>query len=123
MNKTSKNTNKENMEKSIGHIMRIGVLISAALMLFGFILLCINTDETLNGFENIDLLKITIGLAQLNPYSYMMIGIFIMILTPVIRVVSTIVLFAIEKDKMYTLITLFVFIILMISFVVGLINH
>lgn len=123
MSKTTKNTSKENIEKTIGHIMRVGVLIAAVLMVFGFILLCISTDDTLSGFDNIDLLKITIGLTQLNPYSYMLFGILILILTPVIRVISTIVLFAKEKDKMYTLITLLVFIILMISFVVGFINH
>ena len=113
---------KTDIERSIGICMRVGVLIAAALMLFGFVLLLINFEQHFSGFEDFSFTQILTGLLYLNPYSYMSIGIFVLILTPIIRVVSSIILFIKEKNILYSLITTAVLAILILSFIVALIN-
>ena len=49
----------------------------------------------------------------------MMLGIFLLILTPVLRVVISIYAFAKEKDHLYVWITSIVLVILIISFIIG----
>lgn len=120
MNKTNKHI-EDHIEKRIGLALRVGVAIAAIFMIVGFILLAINFKNNFAGFSEISLISILNGLFDLNPYSFMLFGIFLLILTPVIRVVSSIILFAQSKDKLYTVITALVFVILVISFIVALI--
>lgn len=108
------------LEKRIGIIMRIGVIVTAVFMFFGFILFAV-FSENFAEFQYINLLEIFKGLFYLNPYSYMLTGIFLLILTPAIRVLASIFLFAKQKDVLYAVITALVFIILIVSFFVGLI--
>ncbi len=56
------------------------------------------------------------------PYSIMMLGIFCLILTPILRVVVSIYSFYKEHDMLYVVITSIVLIILMISFVFGILR-
>lgn len=109
------------IERNIGICMRVGVVVSAILMAFGFVLLLINFEEYFAGFDQFSIRRIIEGLTYLNPYSYMSVGIFILILTPVIRVVSSIILFIKEKNALYAIITTSVLIILILSFAIGLI--
>lgn len=113
---------KTDIERSIGICMRVGVVAAAVLMLFGFVLLLINFEQHFAGFENFSFLEILTGLLYLNPYSYMLLGIFVLILTPIIRVVSSIILFIREKNVLYSLITTAVLAILILSFVIAVIN-
>lgn len=117
------NLMKENskLEKHISIAMRIGVIVSAAVMIFGFVLLLITYKDNFAGFTNPSIAETLGGLITLNPYSYMLLGIFLLILTPVLRVVTCIIIFAKEKDRLYTVITLLVLLILIISFIVGLV--
>lgn len=108
----------EHIEKIIGVIMRIGVSIAAIVLIAGIILALFKNNEVLD-MESITipyLLKLSI---HGNAYAIMMIGIFLLILTPIIRVIASIVLFAYEKDKLYTAITTLVLIILLMSFFIG----
>lgn len=108
------------VEIIIGKIMRIGVLIAAFVMLCGLVLFFINGD---GGYLNNDypttLHAIWLGLGQFKAYAYMMAGIFLLILTPVLRVVVSIYAFIVEKDHLYTWITSIVLVILIISFIIG----
>lgn len=111
------------IEKRISIAMRIGVIVSAAVMIFGFVLLLVTYQDNFAGFTDPSITEALRGLITLNPYSYMLLGIFLLILTPVLRVVTCFIIFAKEKDKTYTVITLLVLLILVISFIVGLIIH
>lgn len=115
-----KRKNKD-IEVKISIIMRAGVILASLIMIFSFVLTLIK-QTSLDQYEIYDISSIITGLIQLNPYSFMMLGIFVLILTPVIRVISTIILFASKKDKLYTAITIFVLIILIVCFTVG-ISH
>lgn len=111
------------IEKRISIAIRVGVAIATIFMLFGFVLLLINYQSNFAGYTNPGFAEIFGGLFSLNPYSFMLVGIFLLILTPVLRVVTCIILFVIQKDRLYTAITILVLIILAISFVVGYFIH
>lgn len=111
------------IEKHVSIAMRIGVILSAAVMLLGFILLLVNNQDNFAGYTNPGFIEIFIGLASFNPYSIMLLGILLLILTPVLRIITCIILFAKQKDKLYTAITIVVLLILAISFTAGYFIH
>lgn len=112
------------IEQLIGKIMRIGVIISVIIMLFGLVLYIVTGTTGFGSHYYLtsfgQLLK---GIISLKPYSIMMLGVFVLILTPVLRVVVSIYSFYKEHDKMYVIITTIVFIILLISFFLGTFLH
>lgn len=112
------------MEIIIGKIMRIGVALAAIVMLIGYLLLIIkhSTGYAGNSFPT-TLTAIVQGTIQLKPSAIMMAGIFLLILTPALRVATSIYSFFKEKDRLYTFVTTIVFIILIISFIIGHADH
>jgi uncharacterized membrane protein len=117
-----------------------GVLASTAIVIIGLIMMAV-TNSTgygcdassnslsclLNYNENviphanypIDLASLVSGLAQLKPFSVIQLGVIVLLATPVFRVFASLVLFAIQKDRPFILITLFVFLVLLFSFFVA----
>ena len=59
------------------------------------------------------------GVIALKPYAIISLGLLVLIAIPVMRVVVSIIAFALERDWLYVLITAFVFAMLMLSFAVG----
>ena len=59
------------------------------------------------------------GLLALKPYAVIVAGVLLLLLTPIVRVAISIAAFALEKDKTYVLITTFVFLMLILSLVLG----
>ena len=108
------------VEIIIGKIMHVGVLLAAGVMVIGLIMFFINGG---GGYANnafpTTLSSIYQGLLLGKAYALMMTGIFLLILTPVLRVVVSIYAFFVEKDYLYTVITIFVLIILIVSFFIG----
>ena len=120
---TQQPATKEEMnriELVIGKILRVGVIISATIMIIGLLLLLITGKS---GYAHDDFpttfKAIFSGIASLKPYAIMMLGIFCLILTPVLRVIVSIYSFYKEKDMLYVWITTFVLIVLIISFFFG----
>ena len=114
--------NKEEMvkiERSIGYILRIGVIVSAVIILIGMFLLFFSpgSPQELNSLP-----LIFEGVLQLNGEAFIMLGLFCLILTPVLRVVVSIFAFAKEKDYLYVVITLIVLVILVIGMSFGLVE-
>ena len=62
------------------------------------------------------LASIASGLQQLKPFAIIQLGVIVLLATPVFRVFASLVLFAIENDRPFVLITLFVLLILLFSF-------
>ena len=119
MDKKTKNE-METVEILIGKIMRIGVLIAASVMVIGFIMLVCQQSSGYPGTTfPTTLSEILKGITTFKPYAYMMAGIFLIILTPVLRVLVSIYAFYKEKDVLYVWITTIVFIILMFGFILG----
>lgn len=113
-------SNIGNVEITISKLLRAGVLLSAGVIIAGFIMFLITgqsgypgtTYPTTPG-------EIFSGLLQLKSYAIIMTGLLLLISTPVFRVGVSIIVFAKEKDYLYVKITSAVFIILILSFAMG----
>jgi uncharacterized membrane protein len=114
-------------EDVIGWTLRIGVIISAILIIFGFALILIHNGAgpyTLNQLVNpqsnvntktIKFSTIYSGIESFNGVDLILLGLIILIATPVLRVFIGILQFAREKDYLYTIITIIVFFNLMFA--------
>lgn len=110
----------EDIERIIGKIMQIGVMIAAAVLVTGLAALLITGQSGYPaGVHPHSPSTILRGVVQLRPYAIMMLGIFLLILTPVLRVVVSIYAFIKERDRLYTWITTAVLIILIIAMGIG----
>ena len=105
----------------IGHIMRIGVIFAAIVMLIGLLLLFIRHGGgyTTKDFFPTTLTGIVTGICALRPAAIMMGGLFLLLLTPVLRVIVSIYSFIKEKDMLYVVLTTIVLLILIFSFIMG----
>lgn len=110
----------ETMEIMISNALRIGVVASAIIIALGLLAFIITGHSGYAGStfprSPIIILK---GLIHLKPYAIMLFGLLVLILTPVFRVGVSIITFLQEKDYLYTAITATVFVILIISFLLG----
>lgn len=111
--------NKE-VELVIGKILRVGVIVAAAVIIFGLILnFATGTTGYPAGVHPHRIMSILRGTVQLRPYAVLMTGIFLLILTPVLRVVVSIYAFIKEHDTLYAVITTVVLIILGAAMIIG----
>lgn len=101
----------------IAYTLRIGVLISAALLILGFVLLVVSGKS---GYYSINEIASTAsmvnssyfnantiitGTITLNPVAIMFLGLVVLIATPVLRVALGLAQFIKEKDYIYSIIT------------------
>ncbi|MFC6169062.1 DUF1634 domain-containing protein [Loigolactobacillus jiayinensis] len=114
------NTEMAQVEKIIGLILQIGVLISAIIIGVGLLLLLFTGQSGYPGqtFPT-HFGAILSGIVQFKPFAIMMLGLFCLILTPVLRVVVSIYAFAKEHDRLYVVITSIVLVILVFAMVLG----
>jgi len=103
------------MERRMAVIMRIGVFIAMATMLIGLVLFFIHPGVIQP--ENMG--QIWQGILAGDGVSWMMLGLLFLILTPVLRVVSSIFYFMRARDITYVIITSLVLIILIIGMFYG----
>ncbi|QBP17809.1 DUF1634 domain-containing protein [Acetilactobacillus jinshanensis] len=110
----------DKIEIVIGNLLRAGVIISAVIMIIGFALLIITGGTGYPaGYHPHDFKQIFAGVIAFKPYAIMMLGIFCLILTPVLRVLVSIYSFYKEHDMLYVYITTFVMFVLAFSFWLG----
>ncbi len=114
-----------------------GILTSAAILAIGVIamfaegktgyacslssvncLLSYNPMKVPHGDYPNSLQSLYAGLLKVEPFAIIELGIFVLIATPVLRVLTSIFIFAAEKDRMFVAITLFVLAVLLFSFFV-----
>lgn len=108
------------VETIIGRILQVGVIFSAIIMLIGLVLFLVTGNSGYNGnFVPRQMDMILAGTMQGRPYAIMMLGVYCLILTPVLRVIVSIYAFYKEKDYLYVAITTLVLIILLIALVIG----
>ena len=110
----------EEIELIIGKILRIGVLTAAAVLIVGLALLLVTGQsgypEGMHPTAPVAILK---GVAALKPDAIIMLGLFLLILTQVLRVVVSIYAFMKERDYLYVGITTGVLAILVVSMIIG----
>ncbi|BDZ30523.1 DUF1634 domain-containing protein [Lactiplantibacillus sp. WILCCON 0030] len=118
--KDSKAKEMHQVELMIGQILRIGVVVSATVIVFGIILMLIQGGGGYpNGVQPTGFRTIFTGVLALRPFAVIMLGLFLLILTPTLRVAVSIYAFAVEKDHLYVWITTAVLIILIIASIIG----
>ena len=126
------------MELVISYVLRGGVLLSAAVVLYGLALVAVTRDT---GYASIqphhlpDILAFhpaagpgyfpTAPAAVLRaalvgkPYAIIALGMLLLIATPVVRVALSVVFFLAQRDWLYAGITVFVLAVLLLSLIVG----
>lgn len=106
-------------EEIIIKVLRFGVLVSGFLIFVGLVLLYANGLQHENIYQVNSIDTMISGLKSFDPYSIIMLGLLVLIITPVLRVISSIIVFYLEKDFLYVRITVIVLIILMVSLFIG----
>ena len=121
MRNQSLKAEKEQMELILGKLLRLGILLSLVFMLLGLGLFLLQPQPEVN-LENLSSFK---PLAYVGSHSLfdgvtvMLVGVFLLILTPIFRVISTLIIFAKEKDLLYLRFTSLVLVIIIVSIILG----
>lgn len=124
------------LELIISWLLRTGVLLSAGLILSGLLLLLVKRhseypvdvhsvtplikyhSETTAWFPT-SIGSVFSGVAKAEPFALIMLGLLLLILTPMLRVAVSVVTFLLEKDRAFVWITLFVLGVLLASLFLG----
>lgn len=117
-----KNIDNENnkVEAIVARCLQIGVGISAAIIFIGLFMFLLTGQSGYPGSAfPTNLTDVFRGVIMLKPYAIILLGLLILILTPVFRVAVSIIAFWKEKDFLYVGITSIVLIILIIGFMLG----
>ncbi len=124
-NQSSKNAGSAEdklMSSIIGWLLQGGVLLSSAIIIAGLILLLRLPDpfsaKSVGTLPHTPL-ELWTGLLALQPQAVIVLGLLLLIATPVLRVAVSVIAFGLEHDMRYVIITLIVLAILITSFLLG----
>ena len=110
-------------ELLISHVLRGGVVLGAIVITVGLVAFYArygpNPPLTIAQIYPHSLEQTFVGLAHGAPQAIMVLGLLILLATPVVRVAVSIVAFALERDWTYIAITALVLAILLVSFLLG----
>ena len=122
-------------ELVVSALLRYGVTISLVLVVLGALLLLVTCETGYGSMGDLASLlnaqdaptacwphtpaAIVSGALALRPYAIILLGLLVLILTPVLRVAVSVLLFLYERDHTYVAITLFVLSVLVIGFLLG----
>lgn len=116
--------NEEGLERAISYVLIAGVLASVAVETFGIVSYYLSNGnlnilfQPNSAMKGTDFFSYTAKLAQqlsvgaLTPMQVLGLGIVLLMMTPYLRVVASVVYFGLAKNPKYLLITLFVLIVL-----------
>jgi uncharacterized membrane protein len=117
----------QKLEVVIGHTLRIGVVTAAVIVLIGGILYLAENSfaaphyHTFQGtskhFDN--LAGMARNIRALNSYGIIQLGLLVLIATPILRVVFSVIAFVLERDIVYVTVTLIVLAVLLYSLLGG----
>lgn len=93
----------EDINRLIYHILRGGVLVSVAVLLFGFILVGLQNSPLPDA--SLPPRALVPQLAHFTPAGYLSLGVLLLIFTPVARVFLSVLSFAEERDRTYLVMT------------------
>ncbi|HUO10113.1 MAG TPA: DUF1634 domain-containing protein [Phycisphaerae bacterium] len=119
------------VELLISNLLRIGVITSLTIVVIGTVLTFVHHPEYLQSRDALaDLIsgknafphtigEVWTGLLMLHGRSIVIVGLLLLIATPVMRVGVSIFAFLYERDRIFALITTIVFLLLLLSFLLG----
>ncbi|MGJ1226925.1 DUF1634 domain-containing protein [Sphingobacterium siyangense] len=112
----------------VGQILRIGVILASSILILGgiFYLIVHGQDTVPNyrdfvgeGNSNTTITGIIIGAFSRNIPQVIQLGVLLLICTPIVRVIGSLLGFVIEKDRLYIIITLIVLTVIIGSILSG----
>ena len=117
----------QQIDDIIGTLLRVGVMVSALLVLLGGVLYLVRHGNMLPDYhvfrgEPTDLRnveRIIKDALSFNARGMIQFGLLLLIATPVARVAFTILAFALQRDRNYVIVTLIVFSVLLYSLIGG----
>lgn len=114
------------IQGAIGWVLRIGVLLSINVVIFGGAIYLYRNGHTMANYHTfkgipafVQLNGIINGILTLRGRAIIQAGIVLLIATPVLRIIFSAIGFILEKDYLYTFITLLVLSIIVISMLSG----
>jgi uncharacterized membrane protein len=107
-------------EQVVGNVLRLGVLIAAAVTLVGGVLYLMQAGATRPDYHTFrgassplrSLTAIARGVAAGNAEAIVQAGVVLLIATPIARVALTLIAFAVRKDRLYAMISALVLVLL-----------
>lgn len=104
----------------ISRVLQIGVLLSSVIIGSGVLLSFLYpSSQSMNTQLPLTFTQIVSGLLALQPEAVILLGLMILIATPVLRVAISIIAFAFEHDRTFVVISSIVMMILLASFMLG----
>ena len=110
---------KRDVNVVIANIIKTGVFVSSFFIITGITLSFIQRANGVLTVERYTFNEILRGLVSLNYYSYLMFGIFLLILTPVLRILGLLYIYIEQKDYKFVRICILVLVILIVSLFLG----
>jgi uncharacterized membrane protein len=115
--------NDQQIDDIIGNLLRLGVLLSSLVVMFGGILYLHRHGLELPDYrvfrgEPTDLRTITgivNSVMELRSKGIIQLGLLLLIATPILRVAFTVLAFVLQRDKTYVVVTLIVLVVLLFS--------
>ncbi len=122
LSQTTENPDKRT-ELILGNLLRIGVISAGTIVLIGAVLFFIRHGNEIPNYHNFKFDSLNVNdpselfneLFALKSIAIMKLGILILIATPVLRVIVSVIAFLYEKDYMYVMFTLIVLAVLLYS--------
>ena len=112
---------KAQMELVLAKVLRFGILLSLFLLAAGllFYLLQGGHGASLDKMQDFQIFQHLASHGLWHPISMMLVGLALLILTPIFRVLATFILFLQEGDRLYVLFTSLVMVIILLSILLG----
>lgn len=110
---------KRDVNVVIANIIKTGVFVSSFFIITGISLSFIQGANGVLTVERYTFSEMLRGLVSLNYYSYLMFGIFLLILTPVLRILGLLYVYIKEEDYKFVRICILVLVILIVSLFLG----
>jgi uncharacterized membrane protein len=106
----------EMADRIIAGVLRYGAFLSTLIMAAGLcMMLARGSVVSMESPHNIQLGSLFAGLARLRPTAVIELGILMLLFTPIARVVTAVITFALERDLKYVLISLGVLAVVLLS--------
>jgi uncharacterized membrane protein len=105
------------VERTIRAVLLVGIAVSVALMAIGLVLGVLHGTALPRAMVPVPALPA--ALANLDPAAYVSLGLIVLVATPFVRVVGSLVAFAVERDRNYVLVTATVLVVMCLSVLLG----
>jgi uncharacterized membrane protein len=123
MGKAEQEIQDRKIELILGNLLRVGVITSASVVMLGAIIFIYKHGSEIphyfrfyeQDFNLLSVKQMFEGVLSLHGFSIMQLGIFLLVATPVLRVIFSVVAFIYERDLMYVIFTIIVLSVLLYS--------